>query len=109
MNTDPWQHVLKALEPEIERLTEIMEIGSRVVPVIEKTKNRWKITLTEKWILENDFRLLSNDHLKEAVDWSTEQLQGWPDVNRMAYDMWFFKRKRDAEKFQILFNLKWAE
>lgn len=108
MNPDPWQHVLKALEPEIERLTEIMEIGSRVVPVLQKQKNRWKITLTEKWILENDFQLVGNDHLKETVEWSIEQLQDWPDVKRMAYDMWFFKRRRDAEKFQILFNLKWA-
>ncbi len=47
-------------------------------------------------------------NLDERVDWSCKQLESWPEVRRMAHDMWFFKRKRDAEKFQTLYNLKWA-
>jgi len=108
VNVDPWLSILKALEPEFDRLKEKMHRGSTVVPDIALTKNKWTVTLREHWIVDNDFETLATDNLHEAVSWTVEQLKEWPSVRRTAYDVWEFKRRRDAEKFQILFNIKWA-
>ena len=44
----------------------------------------------------------------ECVEWTVDQLHNNPRVRRMAYDMWFFVYKRDAEKFKTFWLLKWA-
>lgn len=108
MNIEPWQSILRTLEPEIDRLVKTMHTGSKIVPSLERIKNRWTVKLSEEWIIDSDFRPITTDNLSEAVDWTVEQLQHWSSVRRMSYDMWEFESKRDAEKFQILFNLKWA-
>lgn len=108
MNIDPWKSILKALEPEFDRLVATMHNGSKVVPDLTQIKNKWTITLQEEWVVDSDFKPITTDNLSEAVNWTIEQLRDWPLVRRTAYDIWEFKRKRDAEKFQVLFNLKWA-
>jgi hypothetical protein len=44
----------------------------------------------------------------ECVEWTIAQLDSQPRVKRMAYDMWVFERKREAEKFKTFWLLKWA-
>lgn len=44
----------------------------------------------------------------ECIDWVTEQLSNHPRAKRMSYDMWYFERKLDVEKFQTLWLLKWS-
>ena len=44
----------------------------------------------------------------ECIEWTVEQLASYPRVVRMAYDMWYFERKIDAEKFQTLWILKFS-
>jgi hypothetical protein len=61
--------------------------------------------------LANDF---VNDHLHsrtldECVKWAEEKLKDWPNCNRMAWDMWDFKSRKDAEKFITVFHLSWAQ
>ena len=108
--TDPWQQILKALEPKIDELTSIMNLGPKIYPDLTQRNRRWEIRLQEGYDDQFDYQpLIGGDKLGEAVDWAVEQLKNWPDVRRTAYDIWEFKRKRDAEKFQIIFNLKWAE
>ena len=38
-----------------------------------------------------------------------EKLKDWPNCNRMAWDMWDFKSRREAEKFITLFHLSWDQ
>ena len=45
----------------------------------------------------------------DAVEWSQTVLSSWKSVRRMSYDMWYFKTKREAEKFLTLFTLKWVK
>jgi hypothetical protein len=61
--------------------------------------------------LANEF---VNDHLHsvnldECINWTEDKLKDWPDCNRMAWDMWDFKHRKDAEKFITLFHLSWAQ
>ena len=44
----------------------------------------------------------------ECIEWTANQLGSYPRVTRMAYDMWYFKRKNEAEKFQTLWLLKFS-
>jgi hypothetical protein len=50
-----------------------------------------------------------NQHLNDCVEWAAEKLKDWPDVNRMSFDMWDFKSKKDAEKFVTFFHLSWQQ
>jgi hypothetical protein len=43
-----------------------------------------------------------------SIEWTEQQLVSYPRVVRMAYDMWYFERKNEAEKFQILWLLKFS-
>ena len=45
--------------------------------------------------------------LDKCVIWTEEKLQDWPECVRMAWDMWDFKHREDAEKFITLFHLSW--
>lgn len=40
--------------------------------------------------------------------WAENQLEDWPECNRVSWDMWDFKHQKDAEKFITMFYLKWA-
>ena len=48
-------------------------------------------------------------NLDDCVKWVEEKLKEWPNCNRMAWDMWDFKSRRDAEKFITLFHLSWEQ
>lgn len=50
-----------------------------------------------------------NQNLNNCVEWAAEKLKDWPDVRRMAFDMWDFKKRKDAEKFITLFHLSWEQ
>jgi hypothetical protein len=45
----------------------------------------------------------------DCVKWVESQLKDRPDCKRMAWDMWDFKHRRDAEKFITLFHLLWEQ
>lgn len=48
-------------------------------------------------------------NLDECVKWTEEKLKEWPNCNRMSFDMWDFKHRKDAEKFITLFHLTWQK
>jgi hypothetical protein len=50
-----------------------------------------------------------NQQFDDCVNWVEEKLKNWPNCNRMAWDMWDFKSKKDAEKFITLFYLSWDQ
>jgi hypothetical protein len=49
---------------------------------------------------------LTLDHCVKLVE---EKLRNWPNCNRMAWDIWDFKHRKDAEKFITLFHLSWEQ
>lgn len=107
---DPWLKILHQLEPELTTLNFMVENGPRIFPEIVKRGKSWCVQLQEEKLPDNynHFVWENPGKLDERVIWVTEQLANWPQVNRMAHNMWYFKRKRDAEKFQTLYNIKWA-
>ena len=44
----------------------------------------------------------------ESIEWAEQQLKNYPRVVRMSYDMWYFERKIEAEKFQTLWMLRFS-
>lgn len=105
--TDPWIGILKALEPDYERLHNMSSKSPIINPEIWKNaRNKWAITLQEHW---DHVALSEGPHtvdFHDIVFWSDIELKKW-DCIRTSYDTWQFKSKRDAEKFKTLFLLKW--
>jgi hypothetical protein len=109
VSSDPWLHILQQIQPLYFEWKKELENGPNIIADISRKGRSWCVTLQEKnhssewtpvWI--------DPGKIDERVDWVTEQLTTWPSVRRMAHDMWYFKRRKDAEKFQMLYNLKWA-
>lgn len=73
---------------------------------LSKHQNRWLLHIID--IDEDIDAMFDSDLWTECVEWTVKQLEGQPRVKRMAYDMWFFERKRDAEKFKTFWLIKWA-
>lgn len=87
----------------------MLEKGPQIFADLSQRGKSWCVTLQEQPLPNTTTPLWSNPgKLDERVNWALIQLQKWPDVKRMAHDMWYFKRKRDAEKFQTLYNLIWG-
>ena len=104
MTTDPWQHMLLAIEPAYETYKAEMELGP-------KYSIETYILSNVTWLCQiriRDELNLDISALNEVIDWTTEQLASWPDCKRTAWDRWEFKSLRDSQKFKTLFLLKWA-
>ena len=78
---------------------------SMIQPTLRETNNRYRLQLVE---LTEDNSYHTNK-LDRCVDWVNNQLAEWTDCKRMAWDMWDFKHRRDAEKFITLFHLSCPE
>lgn len=52
--------------------------------------------------------MFDSDEWTACVEWTTAQLADYPRVTRMSYDMWYFERKKEAEKFKTFWLIKWA-
>ena len=82
---------------------------------LSNAKHKWRIQLVdEDSFLSNggDFAGMSgfySSELDACVKWTEEKLEEWPDTVRMAWDMWDFKDRRDAEKFLTVFHLTWQQ
>jgi hypothetical protein len=80
---------------------------SVIKPTLHCRGNTYRLQLVEE---SNDVYVkhpgLTLDHCVKLVE---EKLKDWPDCNRMAWDMWDFKHRKDAEKFITLFHLSWEQ
>ena len=104
MITDPWQHMLLAIEPAYETYKAEMELGP-------KYSIETYILSNVTWLCQiriRDELNLDISALNEVIDWATEQLETWPNCRRTAWDRWDFKKLSDSQKFKTLFLLKWA-
>ena len=78
---------------------------SMIQPTLQEADNCYRLQLVE---LTEDNSYHTNK-LDKCIDWVSTQLLDWPDCRRIAWDMWNFKHRRDAEKFITLFHLSWAQ
>ena len=84
---------------------------SKRLSVIKPTLNRrnnhcYRLQFVEE---TDDGSTLITTNLDDCVDWAAERLKDWPNCKRMAWDMWDFKHRKDAEKFITIFHLSWAQ
>jgi hypothetical protein len=70
----------------------------------------WRVQLVEDFGTVDDAgNSMPSRNLDDCVKWVESQLTDWPDSKRMAWDMWDFKHRKDAEKFVTLFHLSWQQ
>jgi hypothetical protein len=106
-----WVNILAAFEPEYYELEEKMNLGPNIRCKLLKKGRYTVLQLEEIWSnIDHVYHTTKkSDKFDDYVFWTNEQLTGWKNVKRMYWDQWYFNTKKDAEKFVILFNLKWAK
>ena len=106
MTTDPWQHMLYQIEPAYDQYKEIVERGPKyIIDLTQDKKGKSQLCILE----ENNLLTSGLGGLDEKCKWAEEQLASWPNCRRIAWNIWEFKHRQDAEKFRTLFTLKWAQ
>ena len=72
--------------------------------------NWWRLQLVEEFGTVDDAgNHMPSRTLDECVKWVDEKLKEWPKCRRVAWDMWDFEYRKDAEKFLIIFHLSWQQ
>ena len=106
MKIDPfWEQILQAIEPEIKELRKMLD-EPRYPAVLSKHNRVWKVLIDVEWP-DGWAYAEKNDKFETQLNWTIKQLENWSDVRRMSYDTWHFRFKKDAEKFVMLYRLKW--
>lgn len=105
-----WISVLEALEPQYRNLVDAVANGPTIKPVISKKTNSWAVTLQEEWQSVDDAgNYYHSSELDNKVEWVADELERWDSATRASWDMWYFKSKREAEKFITFYTLAWAQ
>lgn len=71
------------------------------------TGPNWMLALVEDW--PDDLNRHSSTAIDECVEWVTTRLKDNDRCTRLAWNMWRFKTKRDAEQFLTMFYMVWAQ
>jgi hypothetical protein len=106
-----WISTLEQLEPNYHRYQKMLEDGPKVRAILEHKNFRWRVKVEEDWgdsSIGHMYYTATYTNRDVCVDWTAEQLSKHRFVNRISFDQWAFLRKRNAEKFITLFNLRWA-
>jgi hypothetical protein len=104
-----WIESIKQIFPDYDNIKSLMEEGAKVRPILKRKGKVWRISVEEVYPEELEFGTTTDpDILNEAIDWTTTQLSGWPNVRRMSWQDWDFKRKSDVDKFITIYYLRWA-
>lgn len=82
-------------------------MAARLITEVSKRNNRWVFKIVD-WTDDDDEDWFDFDRFSDCIDWTTHCLESHPRAARMSYDEWWFERKRDLEKFQTLWALKWV-
>ena len=86
--------------------------NSVIKPTLHLRESKWwRVQLVEDFGSVNlyaDNAIPSRD-FDDCVKWVESQLKDRLNCKRMAWDMWDFKSRRDAEKFITLFHLLWEQ
>ena len=107
---DNWTKTLQRLEPKYEELARLMKNGPEVRAVIRQVNFGWRVRIEEDWSISDgsEYYTADSSNLDSRCEWAADQLKNWRFLTRLSYQEWKFLRRRDAEKFITLYNLKWA-
>lgn len=111
--TDPWVEFITQMFPEYNDLKRMTENGPRISAVLRTINLSPRVRIEENWDntpADQHYRYYTADYnnLDSRCDWATKQLSSWRFVTRLSHQEWKFLRRKDAEKFITLYNLKWA-
>jgi len=109
MNADRWIKILKAIEPDIVKLTQTMnyDIQVNISPLEDEGVIYHILCISESHDMRDWAWALPK--LEESIEWAQEQLKTWKDCSQVEHNSWGFINKKDAEKFKTLFTLKWTQ
>lgn len=95
---------------ELAKVIRIWSTRSAVIkPKLHLRESRWwRVQLVDETD-EGNPNTWYNQQFEDSVRWADEKLENWPDCKRMAFDMWDFKHRKDAEKFITFFHLSWNQ
>lgn len=104
---DPWESILSIVHPDYAQLKDSWVKGPVIKPIIS-VKGKKTVLAFEEYFNDSGeysaFKFLDN-----IIDEINKELENWKDVRRIAFNMWEFRRRQDAEKFLTLFHLKWPQ
>jgi hypothetical protein len=109
--TDPWAQMLEQINPEYTTLKFIVENGPEVKVNLRKVNLSWRVRLEENWDNEEVgevYYTADYQNLDKRCAWAGEQLSSWNTATRLSHQEWKFSNRKDAEKFIMLFNLRWT-
>ena len=71
----------------------------------------WRVQLVDEETEDDNDNpnIFYNQQFEDCIRWADEKLEDWPNCKRMAFDMWDFKHRKDAEKFITFFHLSWQQ
>ena len=76
---------------------------------LERVKKVWRISLLEEWQSVDDAgNSFHSSDLDKQVSWAIEELKKWDGARRMAWNMWDFDDKRQAQKFSTYYYIVWG-
>lgn len=104
-----WTQIVQSLDPDYDNLLRVVEEGPDIEIILEKSKTDQSctVTLQEVWSV-NWARSFDSERLDERLFWTSELLDKWSNIDRIEYNSWRFDNLRNAERFLILYNLKWS-
>ena len=107
---DPWLEIVKQLAPDYSALKHMTENGPTITAVLRTVNLSPRVRIEEDWHNSNGefYYTFDYSNLDSRCEWAAEQLHNWKFVTRLSHQEWKFLRRRDAEKFITLYNLKWA-
>lgn len=108
MDADRWLKIIEAIEPEIVKLTKVMNYDIEVdISIIDDCTRPFHIVKISE---SHDMRdwAWALPRLEDSISWAREQLATWPECSQLEHNSWGFTTRTDAEKFKILFLLKWG-
>ena len=108
---DPWTQILQTMHPSYSEWKEALEKGPSIKPSVSLRGRYWQLELEEVWPSDQNYlsSIPDTDIFNTIIDWTTEELESWAGCRRTAWNIWEFKKQRDAEKFVTLFTLKWPQ
>ena len=111
MTTDPWQHMLLAIEPAYFEYKDAIERGPKFVPLITQGPSilhPWEFKIDEQWPDGVNYGTHdSGVELARRCMWCEYHLDKWSDVIQWDQTRWLFKNRHDAEKFITFYYLRW--
>lgn len=108
---DTWTDVLRDLQPDYDKLSDLIKYGPKIRAVARRINFGWRVRIEEEWGTSDGEHYYTADYsnLDSRCEWATEQLKDWKFVTRLSHQEWKFFNRKQAEKFVVMYNLRWAE